>query len=95
VAAEMPPDAPAWPQRAWWKLDVVAAAWAQDARPFIWIDDDISRAWPLVQNFVGGDDGPKVQGLFISPDFKEGLVPRHFSHINEWLEYPCFSFFPL
>lgn len=67
----------------WWKLDAAQAMWAGDARPFVWIDDDVpfdaaARRWtePLAE---------AGQCLVVAPDTQVGLTPAHLDEVEEFL----------
>jgi hypothetical protein len=78
LAGPAPSDVP-W---RWWKHDVVEAFWNEDARPFVWIDDDL----PL---FTEADDWvrglPRDLVLAIAPDPVVGLTLEHLDEVHRFV----------
>lgn len=67
----------------WWKLPLAQALYEKDAKPFVWIDDDLpyeieAREWLSTL--------PKDSYLAIGPSSIEGLHPRHVEKIKAFID---------
>ena len=67
----------------WWKYFAAERVLAEERRPLIWVDDDITWELPRVRRDRMAQLG---EVLLISPDKYTGLMPKHFKLIDEFVK---------
>ena len=75
-----------WHRRGWWKSTVAQKFIMENPRPFIWLDDDLHYSDSRGEVDWVRDCG--VPFLLISPQHKQGLLPRHFDLIESFIADP-------
>lgn len=71
------------PEMRWWKLNGVLDALYTEARPFIWLDDDLrSNTKKFVRSVAKDMDVPNL--MFI-PFEAQGIIPEHIAKIDEFI----------
>lgn len=69
----------------WWKLPAAERVVAEEGRPLIWIDDDISdELWRVggMAYQIGTVDAP---ALLVCPNARTGLAPKHLRAMSSFL----------
>ena len=68
---------------AWWKYGAALRVLADEGRPLIWVDDDITLELPRRRR----DDIASLGAVcFVSPSTEAGLIPRHLREIDAFLK---------